>query len=173
MQQLPIVTVDQAPNALTLIDVARARLQCRISSNVLDPVITDAINAARDYVQERTQRAIGVQRLTFTYPQWRGCALLPFDITQLLAVTVDGVAEDPLPTPIGRLIELSDAYGKKVAISIETGYTPATLPGALKQAMLLLIADAVRNPAAQVETTLHENKALETLLYPYIRSLPV
>lgn len=166
----PIVTVIKPPE--DVIDVARARLHCRIEGTERDVELVDAIASARAWAQERLQRAVGPQRVSFTYPCWEGAAALPFDATQLVSVTVDGVAVDPLPELVGRLLVL-DACRSKVVVTIDTGYTADTLPGPVKSAMLLMIADLIRNPQAQSAVQLYENPALDNLLYPFISEVPV
>lgn len=154
-----------------VVTLERARLQCKIDGNERDDEIKDAIETARAWVQEALQRSVGPQTLEFSYPVWCGSAQLPFDITTLVSVKVDGVAVDPAPVPVGRVITL-DATGK-VDIRITTGYTTATLPGPVKSVMLLMIADLVRNVQGQTGAQLYENPALESLLWPYSRRVPL
>lgn len=168
----PIVTVIKVPEPV--IDIARARTHCRIFDAERDVELGDAIETARAWVQERLHRAVGAQTLALRYPTWCGSAELPFDVTTLQSVTVDGVAVAPAPAlggDAGRTLSL--ATTGVVVATIVAGYTPDTLPGPVKSAMLLMIADLIRNPAAQTQAQLYENPAVDNLLYPYITEVPL
>jgi len=54
-----------------------------------------------------------------------------------------------------------------VVIRIKCGWTPETLPGTVKAAMLLVIAELVRNPQAHTDVQLYKNQAFENMLWPH------
>ncbi len=145
-----------------VIDVARARLQCKIAGTDRDAELTDAIAAARAYAEAFLGLPIGNQVREYRFDCWSGRAELPCDIVELQAVTAAGQAVTPLPTPAGRT--LTFAATAPVTIRIRCGWTAATLPSDVKMAMLLLIGDYIRNPQAQSDVQLWRNNAVEDLL---------
>ena len=157
--------------AAQVIDLARAKLQCKITSSDRDEDVADAIAAARDFAQSELGVPVGEQVLEYTYAQWQGSVELPCDVTNLLAVSAAGVPVAPLPVLAGRTLTLAAAA--PVVVRIRCGYTAETLPATVKQAMLLFIADMVRNPSAQTETQLYRNNALAHLLWPHRERLPL
>lgn len=157
--------------AVEVITLERARLQCKIDGNERDEEIKDAIASARAWMQGHLQQAIGEQELRFTFPSWCGSAELPFDINELVSVKVDGIAVTPLPTPVGRVVTM--AASGAVEVQIKTGWTAATLPGPVKSSMLLIIADLVRNVQGQTSAQLYQNHAVEGLVWPFRRRLPL
>jgi hypothetical protein len=156
---------------LTVIDLARARLQCKLTGTDRDADVIDAIAAARAFVEAEIGLPVGEQVREYTWATWSGSAVLPCDVTELLAVTTAEVAVTPLPALAGRTLTV--AATAPVVVRIRCGWTAATLPATVKQAMLLLIADFVRNPQAQTETQLFRNHALDALLWPERERLPL
>jgi uncharacterized phiE125 gp8 family phage protein len=82
------------------------------------------------------------------------------------------VVSDGYPTPsIARAIhstwpttgDLPDA----VRAEYHAGWTPATCPAPLKQAVLLVVGDLYEHRNAQTEKPLTENRAVEALIAPY------
>ncbi|APW38975.1 hypothetical protein RD110_18650 [Rhodoferax koreense] len=154
-----------------VIDLARAKLQCKITGSDRDPDVADAIAAARDYAQREIGLPIGEQTVEFTYPTWCGSVELPCDVTSLLSVSAAGADVSPLPSLVGRRLTLAAAA--PVVVTITCGWTAATLPATVKAAMLLLIADLVRNPQAQSETQLYKNETFNGLMWMYRERLPL
>lgn len=150
--------------ATPVIDLARARLHCKIAGTDRDLEITDAVEAARAWAQEWLGVAIGPQRLAWTFDSWCGSATLPYDITAVVSV-VD--ASGPAAyVKSGRTIRASSTAAP-VVITIDCGFTAAALPGPIKSAMLLVVGDLIRNQQAQVEAELYQNRAVENLLALY------
>lgn len=157
--------------AVQVIDLDRAKLQCKITGSERDADLIDAIAAARDYAQAYTGVPVGEQVLEYTYRTWCGSVVLPCDVTELVAVTAAGVPVLPLPDLDDRTLTL-DATAP-VVIRIKCGWTAETLPATVKQAMLLLITDLVRNPQAQSDVQLFRNQAFENMLWPHRERLPL
>lgn len=153
--------------ATQVIDLARGKLQCKITGNDRNDDVTDAIAAARDYAQAFLGYPVGPQTLQYTFPTWCGAYTFPFDVTTVVSVTADGVAVDPLPTLDADGRTLTFAADAPVVIQVTCGWTIATLPATVKSAMLLLIADLVRNPQAQGEAQLYKNENVDNLLWPH------
>lgn len=145
-----------------VIDVARARLQCKIAGTDRDTELTDAIAAARAYAEAYIGLPIGDQVREYRFDCWPGRATLPCDIVALVAVTAAGESVTPLPSPTGRT--LTFAATAPVTIRIRCGWTSSTLPSDVKMAMLLLISDYIRNPQAQSDVQLWRNSAVDDLL---------
>jgi len=158
--------------AAQVIDLPRAKLQCKITGADRDADLTDAIAAARDFVEAFLGVPVGEQVRRYTFECWPGCATFPFDVTSVEACTADGVAVYPLPALIADRTLKFDATSP-VTIDVKCGYVVATLPATAKQAMLLLIADYVRNPQAQTDVELFKNSAIGSLLWPHRVRLPI
>lgn len=157
-----------------VIDLDRARLQCKITGNDRDADVTDAIAGARDYAEVFLGVPVGDQVREYSFLPWCGRAVLPCDVTELQTVTVAGVPVTPLTgLLVDRTLTLSTSWPATVVVRIRCGYTSATLPGTVKSAMLLLIADLVRNPQSQSETQLYRNHAFDALLWPHRERLPL
>ncbi|MBS0427602.1 MAG: phage gp6-like head-tail connector protein [Proteobacteria bacterium] len=141
----------------------RARLHCKLSSfDQLDEELADAIETARAWTQEHLQRAIGRQTLRYTYTEWSGSTTLPYDIVSVTA-TAAGVATPA--TFVDRTVTVDGAA--PVVLDLVTGDDAASLPGPIKSAMLLMIADLMENRQGQAEVKLYENQAVENLLSLY------
>lgn len=153
--------------ATQVIEIARAKLQCKITSNDRNDDVSDAIAAARDYAQAFLGYPVGAQELRYTFAEWCGSFTFPFDVTTVVSVTADGVAVDPLPTLDADERTLTFEAVAPVVIQVTCGWTTATLPATVKAAMLLMIADLVRNPQAQSEAQLYKNQAVDNLLWPH------
>lgn len=151
--------------ATPVIDVARARLHCKIDGAERDDELVDAIETARAWAQAHLQVAIGEQVLEFTQRTWCGSVKLPYDVTTLISVTAAGV--DVTGTAIVTDRTVAAVGIAPVVIQIATGYSASRLPSPIKSAMLLLIADLVVNQQAQSVNKLYENPAVENLLSLY------
>lgn len=154
-----------------VIDLPRAKLQCKITGSDRDADVADAIAAARDYAQRELGQPVGDQVQEFTFATWCGFADLPCDVTELQSVTTGGEPVDPLPVLVGRRLVLT-ATGP-VVVRVRCGWTGATLPPTVKAAMLLLIADLVRNPQSQSEAQLYQNATFNGLMWMYRERLPL
>jgi len=157
--------------ATQVIDLARAKLQCKITGNDRDPDVTDAIAAARDFAEAETGMPVGEQVRQYTYGTWCGSVTLPCDVTELQTVTAAGVPVLPLPTLSDRTLKF--AASAPVVITIKCGWTAETVPATVKAAMLLMIADLVRNPQSQADVQLFRNHTFENLLWPHRERLPL
>lgn len=157
--------------ATQVIDLPRAKLQCKITGNDRDADVTDAIAAARDFAEAELGLPVGEQVREYTFNTWCGRVVLPCDVTELQAVTAAGVPVEPLPTLDDRTLTL--AATAPVVVRIKCGWTAATLPATVKAAMLLLIADLVRNPQARGDMQLYDNPAFASMLWPHRERLPL
>jgi len=157
--------------ATQVIDLTRAKLQCKITGSDRDAELADAIAAARDYAEAFLGLPVGEQVLQYTYRTWCGRAVLPCDVTEVLSVTAAGAPVLPLPVADGRTLTLTAVA--PVVVTIKCGWTAATLPATVKQAMLLLITDLIRNPQAQSDVELFRNQAFENMLWPHRERLPL
>lgn len=157
--------------ATQVIDLVRGKLQCKITGNDRNDDVSDAIAAARDYAQAFLGYPVGEQVLEYTFAAWTGAITFDFDVTELMAVSAAGVPVVPLPTLNDRTLTLTATA--PVVVRVKCGYTAANLPATVKQAMLLLIADFVRNPQAQTEAQLYQNQAVDNLLWPHRVRLPL
>lgn len=155
--------------ATPIIDLARAKLHCKLTGAARDTEVTEAILAAQGWVQEELGVAIGPQRLSFVFARWSGCATLPYEITAVVSVTG---ASGPLAfTKVGRTIS---AMGEApVEIVVDCGLPGASVPAQIKWAMLLVINDLMENQYAQTEVQLHANKAAENLIWPFRERHPI
>ncbi|MEZ2293090.1 head-tail connector protein [Variovorax sp. RCC_210] len=151
--------------AAAVIDLARGKLQCKITGSDRDADVLDAIEAARDYAQEYLGQPVGEQVLEFTYYTWCGRVTLPCDVTELQTVSAAGAPVLPLPALKDRTLEL--VATAPVVIRIKCGWSAETLPGTVKAAMLLVIADLVRNPQAHTDVQLYKNQAFENMLWAH------
>lgn len=154
-----------------VIDLARAKLQCKITGDDRDADVADAVDAARGYVEAFLGVPVGEQVREYTYSTWCGRVVLPCDVTELQAASAAGVPVTPLPSLVDRLLVMTATA--PVVVRIKCGYTAETLPGTVKAAMLLMIADLVRNPQAQSDVQLYKNHAFENLLWPSRERLPL
>lgn len=150
----------------SLITLERARLQCKVDEPERDPELTDAIDAARAWVEEYLGVPVGERQLRLTFKAWAGSALLPFDVSEILSVTAAGapVASEAYELD-GRTLYVPGAA--PVVVELKTGYTSATLPAPVRSAMLLLLADLVAHKQRQSKTQLYDNSAFLEMLWPY------
>lgn len=159
--------------ATPVITLERAKLQAKLDGDERDEEVADAIETARAWAQEFLQVAVGEQTLEVTLRDWCGTVDLPYEPTEITSVTAEGVAV-PVETYAldGRRFTAS-SISAPVVIRFVTGWTMATLPGPVKSAMLLQIADLIKNPQGQTSSQLYENPAQLNLLWPYREGLGV
>jgi hypothetical protein len=149
-----------------VITLERAKLHCKIDGDERDDELNDAIETARAAAQNFLERAVGEQELEVEVEGWGSCLQLPFLPTVISSVTLDGVAaaeEDY--TLYGK--ELRITGESPLVVTFTTGWAAADVPGPVKSAMLLMIADLMRNQQAQTEVQLYRNEAVDRLLWPY------
>lgn len=158
--------------ATPVITLARAKLQAKLDAPERDEEVTDAIETARAWAQEFLQRAVGEQTLEITVRDWHGCLELPYEPTSIVSVTVDGVAV-PVDDYVVEDRRLASSVAGVVVIRFVAGYTALNLPGPVKSAMLLMIADLIKNPQGQTSAQLYENATMLNLLWPYRDELGV
>lgn len=164
------IRVISGPTGTSVISLAEAKAHLRVEISNEDNLILSLIEVARASAQEITRRAIGVQTFRYSlngYPVSRWFSL-PFaapliSITSVSAVILDGTTQvfspslystsfDSEPAIIGRaynqtwpsLRETPDNF----QIVYQAGYTNLTLPGPIKQWMLLAIGTMYANREA-------------------------
>lgn len=150
-----------------VITLARAKLQAKLDAPERDEEVQDAIETARAWAQEFLQRAVGKQTLEATLRDWGGCVELPYEPTEIISVTAEGVEVLPADYELDDRRFIAGGVSAPVVIRFVTGYTEETLPGPVKSAMLLQIADLIKNPQGQTSAQLYENPAMLNLLWPY------
>lgn len=156
-----------------VITLARAKLQAKLDAPERDEEVQDAIETARAWAQEFLQRAVGEQTLEATLREWNGCVKLPYEPTEIVAVTAGGVQVLPADYELDGHCFTAGGVSAPVIIRFVTGYTVDKLPGPVKSAMLLQIADLIKNPQGQTSAQLYENPAMLNLLWPYRVDLSV
>lgn len=165
---IPDITIISTPT-VPVIDLDRARLAAKIVGTDRDTEVTDAIVAAGQHMQRELWQAVGDQVVEFRYKDWYGAALLPYDVTELVSVTAAGIALDSSAYVLDGRLLTSNAANAPVKVRIRTGWTAETLPAPVKQAMLLMIVDFLRNPQGQTDAQLYVNPAVEGLIALYRR----
>lgn len=146
--------------ASQVIDLARAKLHCKLSGTSRDPEVADAIEAARWWMQKELAVAVGPQTLKYIFEDWTGSAKLPYDITTVVSVT-----DSTGPVLYSKREQTISAQAiAPVEIVITCGWTSEDLPSPVKFAMLLMIGDLMENQMGQTEVSLYENPAVENLI---------
>lgn len=163
----PIIVTPATP----LIDLPRAKLQCKITSSERDTEITEAVDSAQAWAQAWLGFALGEQRLSWSYDPWPGCVTLPYDVTAVVSVTAGG---DPVDYERnGRTFTVAADAAVPVVITIDCGLPGESVPQPIKSAMLLVVVDLIVNQQAQVSTQLYRNEAVENLLSLFRERLPL
>ncbi len=157
--------------ATPVIDLARAKLHCKIAGNDRDAEVTDAVASAQAWAQAWLGIAMGAQRLAWRFDAWCGCYTLPYDVSSVFSVTAGGNAV--AYTLTGRTVKVAADAALPVVITINCGLDAAQVPPPVKSAMLLVVGDLIRNQQAQVELQLYRNAAVENLLALYRERLPL
>lgn len=182
------------PPAAEPVTLAAARAHLRVDGATEDAHILGLISAACLEVEAFTGRALVTQAWRLTRPDWPTDAVLILPKPPLLAVTAIATVDQlgatvTLPgsaytvtapagpwAPHGTVVP---AYGtgwpavraedaNAVRIDFQAGYgDAAAVPGPLKSAILLLLADLFENREAQAERALAENPAVQRLLLPF------
>lgn len=151
---------------LELITKERVKLAAKITGTDRDEEVTDALNAAIEYVQMHLSIPIPQQTVECVFPFWDGSCQLPFVPTLISSVEANGetLSDDQYKTNY-RFVEA--AVEGVVKITCTAGFTQETLPTPIKQAILMLATDYLRNQQAQQTTQLYVNEAVDNLLALY------
>lgn len=184
------VTTPPSDEPVTLTE---AKLHLRADSDTADDtLITALIQAAREHVEAVCERALMPQTWTerrFGFPDvltLRGGAVSA--VVSVKYVDADGAQQTLDPTTY--LADLttepatvSPVYGTQwpvarqqvgaVSVEYTVGYADAaSVPAALKAAILLIVGDLYANREAKVDAKMIENRAVSRLLFPYKRIAP-
>lgn len=156
------------------VSVTEAKANLKIQHNAEDGVIERAIEAARSYCEQELGLAIVDQEITLKLDGFPAGRVIDLPMTNLLEVTsftyldADGAPQvfadytaDTFSTP-GRVVNNSAAWPKAldragaVTIVYRAGFNPhplagkKALPGAVRQAIMLLVTHWVENRSAVV-----------------------
>lgn len=161
---------------------AEADSQLKVDSSDDSTYIDSLIVAAQDQVEEYTNRRLISAKYELIFEAFDGDVILPFspiktiesikyydtdnNIQTLAASSYDYHIYE-LPCAISAVDAWPGTYVRKDAVTVQftTGYTtPDAIPGALKQAILLLIGDMYENRVDQVRERFSAWKAKA---YPY------
>lgn len=156
------------------VSLTEAKEYLRVFSLDEDDLIASLIEAAREWAETHTEKAIVEQTVIAYYDAPSRRLELPLgNATALTSVTngseavnakllvgnpsVVEITADSLPAATGE--------SQSVVVTYTAGYTVAPLR--IKQAILLLVADMYENREAQVVgQTISQNQTLERLLFP-------
>jgi uncharacterized phiE125 gp8 family phage protein len=183
------VTTPPADEPVTLDE---AKLHLRVDSDADDTLITALIQAAREHVEAVTERALMAQTWTERQDGFPAVLALRGGVVSAVAsvkyVDADGVQQTLDPSAYLTDLTTEPAtvrpvYGTEwpttreqpgaVAVQYSVGYADAaSVPAALKAAILLLVGDLYANREAKIDAKLVENRAVSRLLFPYKRVLP-
>ena len=155
-----------------LISIDRAKLAAKITGNDRDEEVKDALNAAIEYVQVHLSIPVSEQAVDCIYPRWTGLCELPFVPSEIISVEANGekLSSDQYRVKY-RFVEA--AVTGVVKISCKGGFTKDNLPTPIKQAILMLSTDYLRNQQAQQESNLYVNQAVDNLLALYRMRMPL
>ena len=157
---------------IELISVDRAKLAAKITGTDRDEEVKDAINAAIEYAQVHLSVPIPEQTVDCVFPYWDGQCQLPFVPKEVIAVEANGEVLSTDQYVVNyRFVEA--AVTGVVKITCKAGYTKDTLPTPIKQAILMLSTDLLRNQQAQQEANLYVNQAVDSLLAMYRMRMPL
>jgi uncharacterized phiE125 gp8 family phage protein len=174
------------------VSLEEARQHLRADAGSEDALIEALIQAAREHVEAVCERALMPQ--TWTERQAAFPLVLELRGGCVRSVTavryVDGNGEEQtLPTcayitdPTTEPATVRPAYGtswptartQHGAVSVEyaVGYTDAaSVPAALRAAVLLIVGDLYANREATIDQKYVENRAVSRLMWPFKRVLP-
>lgn len=155
-----------------LISIDRAKLAAKITGNDRDEEVKDALNAAIEYVQVHLSIPVSEQAVDCIYPRWPGQCELPFVPSEIISVESNGekLSSDQYRVNY-RFVEA--AVTGVVKICCKGGFTKDNLPTPIKQAILMLSTDYLRNQQAQQESNLYVNQAVDNLLALYRMRMPL
>jgi uncharacterized phiE125 gp8 family phage protein len=174
------------------VTLEEAKAHLRIDDTASDTLVTTLIQAAREHVEMVCERALMPQ--VWTERQDSFPAVLALRGGMVSAVSsVKYVDADGAQQALDAAAYLADltkepatvqpVYGTEwpvtrqqpgaVAVEYAVGYADAaSVPAALKAAILLIVGDLYANREASVDAKLVENKAVSRLLFPYKRIVP-
>lgn len=155
-----------------LISLDRAKLAAKITGNDRDEEVKDALNAAIEYVQVHLSIPVSEQTVECIYPRWEGKCELPFAPSEIVSVEANGeeLSSDQYSVNY-RFVEA--AVTGVVKITCKGGFSKDNLPTPIKQAILMLSTDYLRNQQAQQESNLYVNQAVDSLLALYRMRMPL
>lgn len=183
------VTTPAADEPVTLDE---AKLHLRADDTADDTLITALIQAAREHVESVCERALMPQTWTERQDSFPSVLALRGGlvsaVTSVKYVDADGVQQTMDPSAYLADLATQPAtvrpvYGTEwpttrqqpgaVAVQYSVGYADAaSVPAALKAAILLLVGDLYANREAIIDAKLVENRAVSRLLLPYKRIVP-
>lgn len=171
------------PPAVEPVSLQEAKDHLRLDTDAHDTMVQMQIQAAREHVEMFTRRQLVTATYLWTLPALAPVLLFPFPplhavgsveyldpqgVLQVLPPTAYTVETSSEP---GRLLVTTmPAVGtglEAVHITFDAGYgsTGADVPGRLRAAILLLMADLYEHAEAQVEIRLQDNTTLWRLLW--------
>ncbi len=149
-----------------LISLDRAKLAAKITGTERDEEVRDALLAAVDRVQQWLSRPLFPQEVGVTVENFDGFVALPFVPTSVASATINGKKVEPSQYSVSFRTILLDATGV-AEFKVTAGYPFGGMPTAIKQALLMLTTDMLRNQQLQLEVELFENPAVYNLLSLY------
>lgn len=180
------------PATVEPITLAQAKAHLRLSDDIgeFDSQILMWITAARQAIENDTSRLLAVQTIEVAFDDfpcyWRAALELPrgpyvsfgsmtyVDTDKAEQSLTDLVVDDFSDTPwvfpeSGTTWPRTGCVVNGVRVTYVAGYTPETIPAALKQAMLLMVGHFDQNREAVIAgTTAYElPKAVDYLVFPY------
>lgn len=181
-----VVVTPPASEPITLAD---AKAHLRVTHDIEDAQITACIIAARAYVENWCDRALMLQtrRLTLdafaqeiclTGGRVKAISAMKYTAPDGAEQSLDASAWqadlDAQPARLrpaqGRSWPATASQMAAVRVEYQVGYDDAaSVPAPIRAALLLLIGDLYENRQAQQAEPLVENRAVESLLYPYRR----
>lgn len=126
--------------------------------------IAGLIASAHEVLEASLNRHIGERVLKLTYGQWTGSAVLLHDPTEVLEVTAAGEPTEEY-TIDGRVLTVEGEA--PVTITYKVGWTKETVPTRVRQALLAVIDDLVKNPGVLASETMYVNAQVEALAALY------
>ena len=171
------------PPAVEPVSLQEAKDHLRLDTNAHDALVSMQIQAAREHVEMFTRRQLVTATYLLTLPVLVPVILLPYPpLHQVVSVEYrdpQGVLTVLPPTAYtvdtstepGRLYLLTiPAYGAALdalQVTFEAGYgsSGSDVPGRLRAAILLLMADLYEHAEAQAEIRLQDNTTLWRLLW--------
>lgn len=168
------------------VTLAEAKRQLRYDGSDEDTLITALISVARDYIEQFTGRYWAKATFSIYFDSFPALDN-PFDILIPEIESVDTISyldsnQATQTITAGTTLDSerrqlryntvwpTDAISVKLTITAGTdnAASPAdVIPGAIKQAILLVITDLFNNRASLTTMQTYKNKAVEMLAYPY------
>jgi hypothetical protein len=124
----------------TLITLAEAKEQCRVTHNLDDSLITSLIPVAAEMAQKYSRRILSTASITSVIESYQGpeVQLYSGNVTEVTEVLLDGVEYPDFEfEPVTQKVSVSLTYNK-MKVTYNCGY--ATLPAVVKQAILITVS---------------------------------